>query len=290
MLEIGLGFRRRLQREVANAKQMNLDLATSSGRPGAPPMNVFSPDSSDLPNVKAEDTAEQADMPAKRAYRHHPKADLNAPERPYSAYVLFSNDVRDKLKDENMSFPDISREVGVRWQALSREEKDRWKQMAAGPWEDYKEKVLTYQQTNQFREYREYVDQFKAEQVSKHDARRPKLQRNRVSSTIYPTPGQTPSAHVMSVSYSSVSSVAFPSAPNIVPSSGDARGQMRPPRSRLASGISAHDFAKPPRTQRVCDVCRRKKSKCDGIRPRCGRCSETESDCTYSDEGRGDVE
>ncbi|OBZ81254.1 hypothetical protein A0J61_10697, partial [Choanephora cucurbitarum] len=40
----------------------------------------------------------------KRKYRRHPKPDRNAPVKPPSAYIMFSNDARAELKNKNLSF------------------------------------------------------------------------------------------------------------------------------------------------------------------------------------------
>ena len=58
----------------------------------------------------------------KRRYRRHPKADPHAPVKPSSAYVEFSNTVREEMK--GASFTEIARRVGERWQALPKQEKE----------------------------------------------------------------------------------------------------------------------------------------------------------------------
>ncbi|RKP27258.1 hypothetical protein SYNPS1DRAFT_6844, partial [Syncephalis pseudoplumigaleata] len=37
------------------------------------------------------------------------------------------------------------------------------------------------------------------------------------------------------------------------------------------------------RVSRACDACRRKKVRCDGVRPVCGNCSAFHFECTYLD-------
>lgn len=63
-----------------------------------------------------------AGEPAKRRYRRHPKVDPHAPVKPASAYVEFSNVIREEMK--GASFTEIARRVGERWQALSKQEKE----------------------------------------------------------------------------------------------------------------------------------------------------------------------
>lgn len=67
----------------------------------------------------------------KRKYRRHPKPDENAPEKPPSAYVLFSNKIREEVKSENLSFTEIARLVGERWQKLDPAQKDRFESHAS---------------------------------------------------------------------------------------------------------------------------------------------------------------
>jgi hypothetical protein len=49
------------------------------------------------------------------------KKDPNAPKRPQSAFLLFSNSERANVRADNPEFKlaDIGRELGVRWKALS---------------------------------------------------------------------------------------------------------------------------------------------------------------------------
>ena len=43
---------------------------------------------------------------------------LNAPMRPYSAYVKFGREIRHRLQEENLSFSDISRYIGAAWRSV----------------------------------------------------------------------------------------------------------------------------------------------------------------------------
>ena len=171
-----------------------MDLHQAPPIPPSQGLDASPPENKEIsPRSNATDEIAPIDAPTKRAYKHHPKPDANAPERPYSAYVLFSNDVREQLKEQNLSFPELSREVGVRWQNIPVREKERWRNMAAGPWDEYKERVLAYQQTEQFREYRRYVEDFKNNQAYKQREDNSKRQRHSPGSIgTYPTPGQTP--------------------------------------------------------------------------------------------------
>ena len=129
---------------------------------------------------KDEEGEEQEDdrISNKRPYIHHPKPDANAPIRPYSAYVLFANEMREQLKDENLPFPELSRRIGMLWQRSGPEGKKHWQQRAAVPWKTYKKHLSAYQETDQHREYQRYAEDFKIKQAGREHVR-PVKQRKR---------------------------------------------------------------------------------------------------------------
>ncbi|RUP43185.1 high mobility group box domain-containing protein [Jimgerdemannia flammicorona] len=100
----------------------------------------------------------------KRKYRRHAKPDKNAPVKPPSAYVRFSNKVRAELKDQNMSFTDLAKIVGDRWKAISPEEKEAYETAAARAKEDYQAALSSYEQTEDHKTYQQYLSEFKAKQ------------------------------------------------------------------------------------------------------------------------------
>ncbi|KAL8658479.1 MAG: hypothetical protein Q9226_000973 [Calogaya cf. arnoldii] len=130
--------------------------------------------------------------PGKRKYRRHPKADEYAPERPQSAYVIFSNikslallspsaanepsEVRDGLKSENLSFTEIAKRVGERWQTLLPEEREPFEAKAASAKEGYLTELARYKKTDQFKEHAVYLADFKAKHPSEADGKRPRLE------------------------------------------------------------------------------------------------------------------
>ncbi|KAH9450542.1 hypothetical protein MJO28_010015 [Puccinia striiformis f. sp. tritici] len=59
--------------------------------------------------------------------------DPNAPKRPLSAYMFFSQDWRERIKTENpeVSFGEIGRLLGLKWKGLTDEEKKPYEDMAA---------------------------------------------------------------------------------------------------------------------------------------------------------------
>lgn len=166
VLEVELGHRRKLQREIANTRRLAQDPAFVA--PLYP--SLYGPETSQFDGVDSIKSSGY-DAPAagqgKRSYRHHPKPDPNAPERPYSAYVNFSNSMRENPKLQSLTFTDISRLVGESWQALAPEDKERWKQDAAAPWEEYKMQLAAYQQSENHKQYLRYLEKFKRDQAAK---------------------------------------------------------------------------------------------------------------------------
>lgn len=164
VLNVDLGHRRKLQREIANTRRLANDPAfvaplyrTLQGQGGHEVGGSF---------TSSKDDRHAAGQ-GKRSYRHHPKPDPNAPQRPYSAYVLFSNDIREELKSQGLSFTEMSRRVGERWQSLKPAEKESWKQQAALPWESYKIELADYQQSDSCKEHAQYLANFKRAQLAR---------------------------------------------------------------------------------------------------------------------------
>lgn len=87
----------------------------------------------------------------KRKYYRHAKPDSNAPLKPSSAYVMFSNDVRAELKQQNKSFTDLAKIIGDRWKNISAEEKELYETNALEAREDYLQKIEEYQKTESYK-------------------------------------------------------------------------------------------------------------------------------------------
>ncbi|KAI8287742.1 High mobility group protein B3 [Colletotrichum sp. SAR11_57] len=142
-LGVKLGHRRR---RIANS------------RGHAPDVSLVSPTRASVEEPKTE--TQRPDQPrpenkegpvqAKRKYRRHPKPDENAPERPPSAYVLFSN----------------TKLVGEHWQNLTPAEKEPYETSALKAKEKYNHDLAEYKKTPEFRKYTAYLADFKARQAS----------------------------------------------------------------------------------------------------------------------------
>lgn len=87
----------------------------------------------------------------KRRYRRHPKPDKNAPTKPPSAYIMFSNHARSKIKDQNLTFSDIAKIIGEQWKNLSTEEKQAYERTAMQAKDEYLVRLEQYRQTQEYR-------------------------------------------------------------------------------------------------------------------------------------------
>lgn len=136
----------------------------------------------------------------KRKYRRHPKVSLldfyprhktvlltpiqpddNAPDRPPSAYVLFSNrkrhpiyrsdmrrsltattEVREHLKGRDLTFTAIAKTVGERWQVLAPDEKATYESRSQAMKDRYYAQLADYKKTEAYGQYQNYLADFKA--------------------------------------------------------------------------------------------------------------------------------
>jgi hypothetical protein len=164
-LGVKLGHRRKLQRKIANTRGISSDRALASPRHTPTEERVEEPKSV---TVKADikdgngSVGTGAPHGAKRKYRRHPKADENAPERPPSAYVIFSNRMREELKGRNLSFTEIAKLVGENWQNLSPSEKEPYEQQAYTAKDKYNNELAEYKKTDRYKEYSQYLVDFKS--------------------------------------------------------------------------------------------------------------------------------
>ena len=264
-----LGHRRKLQKEIANTKRLARDPAFVTplyGIDHLPPATLrrISSSSNDV---------QQGGASTKRGYRHHPKPDPKAPERPYSAYVLFSNYTREQLKEQNLSFAELSKVVGEKWQQLTRDEKEEWKTKGVVPWERYKAELAEYQKTDDSQDYQQYLTEFKAVQAAKNPRRKP-------STTLQSPVPSTPWA-------TGVSSNLRQMAVSPTGQSGSERKPSKVAIKRLkrdeetwnqGRGSATHS----PRVRQACELCRNRKIKCYGEQPMCRHCRELGLECNYA--------
>ncbi|KAF2854648.1 hypothetical protein T440DRAFT_514540 [Plenodomus tracheiphilus IPT5] len=187
-LSVKLGHRRKLQRAIAESRGQSSDrpLSTSAGRAPSPDRSYRSDDSG--PEGKSRQgeasVASNSGTSTKRKYRRHPKPDEHAPERPPSAYVIFSNQVRESLKGQDLSFTEIAKVVGERWQVLPTEEREGCERQANGAKEKYYAELAEYKKTPQFEAYQKYLEDFKAKHAAPtKEGKRSKLETETSRST-----------------------------------------------------------------------------------------------------------
>ncbi|KAF3201813.1 hypothetical protein TWF191_003231 [Orbilia oligospora] len=161
-----LGHRRVLQRAIARER----------GIPEHEPIpwlcsQPFSEDAGDEPDDNSSPRGFRPDykgvVQTKRKYRRHPRPDENAPEKPPSAYVMFANNVREELKGQNLSFTEIARLVGDRWKVLPLEQKEEYEYRAGVMKDRYNQELAAYKKTDQFKEYSQYLLEFKNKEAAK---------------------------------------------------------------------------------------------------------------------------
>ncbi|KAA8577027.1 hypothetical protein EYC84_007043 [Monilinia fructicola] len=179
-LGVKLGHRRKLQRRIANTRGLSSDRALAS--PTSTALGEINGDEQPK-SGGVRDAKEGGSGPhgAKRKYRRHPKTDENAPERPPSAYVIFSNKMREDLKGRNLSFTEIAKLVGEHWQNLLPSEKEPYEHSAQTAKERYNNELAEYKKTQSFKDYSQYLTDFKQKQnqqvATEMDvAKRPKLE------------------------------------------------------------------------------------------------------------------
>lgn len=119
-------------------------------------------------SISSNDDADSIDtnesVPTKRKYRRHAKPDRNAPIKPPSAYIMFSNDSRAELKNQNLSFAELAKIVGDQWKNLSHIEKQSYERRAMRAKDEYLAALEQYRQTPQYHRYQEYLNEFKSKQ------------------------------------------------------------------------------------------------------------------------------
>ncbi|KAH6621755.1 hypothetical protein C7974DRAFT_210390 [Boeremia exigua] len=166
-LDFKLGHRRALQREIATWRGVPQTLSLDP--------DVASPEPTSLSTSALETLARQQTTPPpreKRRYRRHPRADSQAPKKPKTAYVNFADQLRTDPQISQLSFVHIAREVGRRWQELALEQKRVWESNAARAMQEYESQMDEYKQTEEWRKYQAYLNDFKAQQAQSASGKR----------------------------------------------------------------------------------------------------------------------
>ncbi|KAI9671580.1 MAG: hypothetical protein M1817_003632 [Caeruleum heppii] len=220
-LDVKRGHRRKLQREIASSRGYSNEQALAPLR--ATPTDDSTTDVDGRAPLIREDTGGTitgSNNGGKRKYRRHPKPDEDAPERPPSAYVIFSNKTREDLKGQSLSFTEIAKLVGENWQVLSPVEKEPYESHAAALKERYNTEMAEYKKTDKYAEYLQYLADFKAKHANPKpaaDKKRPRVENQPSTGSAESDSGQpTPSSSgPVSAGRRRVESVGSAGAPSI---------------------------------------------------------------------------
>ncbi|GME32590.1 High mobility group HMG1/HMG2 [Neofusicoccum parvum] len=178
-LNVKLGHRRKLQRAIAETRGIPLErleraiphLHAAPSVDGSYRSDDSASETKSLNHHKrTEPPSGNAGGTTKRKYRRHPKPDENAPERPASAYVIFSNQMRESLKGQELSFTEIAKLVGERWQTLSPSSREACERQAAAAKEKYYSELAEYKKTPEYAQYQEYLVEFRAKHNQQQNA------------------------------------------------------------------------------------------------------------------------
>ena len=71
-------------------------------------------------------------------------------------------EVRESLKGQDLSFTEIAKVVGERWQVLPADERESCERQANGAKEKYYSELADYKKTADFELYQQYLEDFKA--------------------------------------------------------------------------------------------------------------------------------
>lgn len=86
-------------------------------------------------------------------------------DRP-SLHELTALEIREELKTQHLTFTEIAKRVGESWQLLVSEEKEHYEMQALSAKEKYHAELIKYKKTDHYREYSEYLADFKAKNAT----------------------------------------------------------------------------------------------------------------------------
>ena len=70
--------------------------------------------------------------------------------------------MREQLKEQELSFTELAKIVGEKWQVLRAEEREQYEQRAAASKERYQAEMAAYKKTELYAQYQDYLLDFKA--------------------------------------------------------------------------------------------------------------------------------
>jgi hypothetical protein len=75
-------------------------------------------------------------------------------------------EVREELRGQELSFTEIAKLVGERWQVLDSAIREAFEKQAASAKETYYAQMADYKKTSPYQEYQEYLVEFKAKHAT----------------------------------------------------------------------------------------------------------------------------
>jgi hypothetical protein len=108
----------------------------------------MSSDEEDIDSIDEDEDEEEevAAKPKRRAKKKKAKKDPNRPKRNMSAFFLYSNANRERIKEENpeAKFGEIAKILSVEFKAISASERARWDQLAIEDKDRYQHAMESY--------------------------------------------------------------------------------------------------------------------------------------------------
>ncbi|KAI9814729.1 MAG: hypothetical protein M1827_002995 [Pycnora praestabilis] len=172
VLGIKLGHRRKLQREIANARGVSNERPLTSPLRATPSVDSrYGERNSEVEATLSAAQGEERPQGAKRKYRRHPKRFVFN----MGSLADSSQEIREDLRKNNLSFTEIAKLVGESWQVLAQNEKEPFEAQAAAGKEKYNAELVEYKKTENYQKYSEYLADFKVKNNRSTEDKRPKL-------------------------------------------------------------------------------------------------------------------
>ncbi|XP_069485098.1 FACT complex subunit SSRP1 isoform X1 [Ambystoma mexicanum] len=131
------------EEEEEVAEEFDSNVSASSSSDGG--------DSDGEPKKKAPKKAKvvKERKPRKKPSEGKKTKDPNAPKRPMSAYMIWLNASREKIKSDNpgISIIDLSKKGGELWKGMSKEDKEEWDRKAEVAKKDYEKAMKEYKES-----------------------------------------------------------------------------------------------------------------------------------------------
>ena len=86
--------------------------------------------------------------------------------KPYKLITLA--EIREDLKPQSLSFTEIAKRVGESWQLLSPDDREPYELQASSDKERYHSALTKYKKTENYRDYAQYLNDFKAKNATSH--------------------------------------------------------------------------------------------------------------------------